>query len=262
MPKLLLNLVSVSTAPDARVVVGKQPFDKETLAFLRGKHRGEYLVKRGGEDGNSILAVALRPELGPLGKETEDQQLSKAPWLLAPLLFESLIRLFEGMGRPILKWRPLRILSLQPANIFPAESGLPRWLQRRVVLNFETRIIQRQDKDPVVVLACGVSTRNIIDVSCKELLDSHIPLLGRYVAAKCSADDPRIQNYLRLAGRVAAVRGSQLTLEDHGEASATIDVADAFLEARNENVAWCVKHLLGARRTAFSVKLKTRRVGI
>ena len=145
-----------------------------------------------------------------------------------------------------LKLRPLRILLQQPANIFPAAAGLPDWLQRRVVLNFETRTIENQDKSSTVYLACGVSTRNIIEASCADMLEANVPLVGRYVETRSSADDPRVESYLRLAGRVTDIRGSKLTLEDFGDGEPSIEAANAFLEPRPENMAWCVKQYTGS----------------
>jgi hypothetical protein len=199
MPKLLLNLVTVGTSPGTKVIVGTQPFDKDDLARLRQDHCGDYFFKRGGEDGSSIHSIALKPDLPPIGDETEEQQLGDAHWNLAPLTLDALLRFFVEKRRPVLKLRPLRILSQQPANIFPTDAGLPDWLQRRVVLNFETRTIKNQDKSSTVYLACGVSTRNIIEASCADMLEENVPPVDRYVETRRSADDPRVESYLRLA---------------------------------------------------------------
>jgi hypothetical protein len=245
MPKLLLNLASATTTADLAIALGVQPFSKETLDSLRGEHRGDYFFKRGGEDGNSIHAVPLKPDLPPIGNAIEEVVLAESPWLLAPLLSEALIAFFVGANRPILKWRPLRILSQQPSNIFPNDSGLPDWLQRRVVLDFETRTIKRQEDDSVVVLTCGVGTRNLVDATCDKIISSNIPIVGRYVSAKRQTNDPRVDDYLRLAGRVTAIRGSQLVLDDHGDGPSTVEASTTYLEPRRENVVWCVRHLLG-----------------
>ncbi len=246
MAKLLLNVATVGTSPAVKVPVGKQPFDAELLRSLRGQHAGRYMFKRGGESGDSILSIALAAGLAPIGDADEDQELSSAHWLLGPLVAEALVAFFTSLERPILKWRPLRVVSQQPANIFPADAGLPDWLQRRLILNFETRTIHRNDADPVVVLACGINTRNVIDASSRQLLEAKIPLVGRYVATKAPSNDSRIEGHLRLAGRVTEIRGSKLILDDYGDRPSTIELDDAFLEPRPENMAWCVEHLVGA----------------
>jgi hypothetical protein len=82
MPTLLLNLVTIGTSSDAKIIVGE-------LAGLRKNHCGDYFFKRGGEDGNSIHSIALKPELPPIGFEIEEQQLSDTPWNLAPLTWST-----------------------------------------------------------------------------------------------------------------------------------------------------------------------------
>jgi hypothetical protein len=244
MSKLILNVVLVESLPDAKVTVGAQPYDKDTLNSLRQAHRGGFLVKRGGEDGNSILTIARKPDLSPLGATTSQQTLSDAPWLLGPLTIEALSDFFIQLRRPILKRRPLRVVSQRPENLFPADAGLPRWLQRRVVLDFETRTVNSGNRSVSVILACAVRTRNAIDANCADIIQSGIPLIGRYVATRHETDDPRIQSFTRLAGRVIEVRGSRLILDDHGERPNTLEMSEAYLEPRNENLAWCIQHLL------------------
>src|ERR1019366_7553172 len=72
-----------------------------------------------------------------------------------------------------------------------------------------------------------------------------VPLQGQYVATRCAARDARIQNQLRLAGRVASVDGKRLVLEDYGDGPRTLQLEDAFLEPRKENMVWCARHVLG-----------------
>jgi hypothetical protein len=246
MSKLLLNVASIESASEVKVSVSTQPYDQAKLESLRRIHRGSYLLKRGGETGNLILSVALKPGLSSLGTNTEEHALSDAPWLLAPLTIEALLGFFVQLQRPILKWRPLRVLSQRPLNILPSRSGLPDWLQRRIVLDFETRTVRRRDRSSVVVLACGVRTRNVIGATCAEMLQTGVPSIGRYIATRRLSDDPRIEGSLALAGRVAGLRGSLLVLDDHGDGPDTIEASLAFLEPRNENMDWCVRHFLGS----------------
>jgi hypothetical protein len=79
------------------------------------------------------------------------------------------------------------------------------------------------------------------------MLADDVPLIGRYVETRRDADDPRVESYLRLAGRVTGVRGSRLILEDHGEGPSSIEASDAYLEPRIENMVFCVGHYAGSR---------------
>src|ERR1700758_4068906 len=114
MSKLTLNVAAVESDPDVTIKVGVQPYEKSILDSLREEHRGTYLVKRGGEDGNSILTVPRKAGLPPLGASTTEHKLAEAPWILAPLVMEALLEFFAQLQRPILRSRPLRIVSRNP----------------------------------------------------------------------------------------------------------------------------------------------------
>lgn len=248
MSKLLLNAASVSVPPAALVTVGVQPYDRNALEALRLEHRGNYLFRRSGEDGKFVHSVALKPDLPVLGERSERFALAHAPWLLAPLALEALLQRFVDLRRPVLKPRfPLRVLSQKPANLLPEKARLPDWLQRRIVLEFETRTVKDGDDNGCVLLVCGSRTRNLIDATCRVLIDAGVPLIGRYVATAMPTGDVRVAPGMRLAGCVVGINGSKLVLEDHGDGPSSVEADAAYLEARKENVTWCAHHFLGNR---------------
>ncbi|ESZ31563.1 hypothetical protein X732_29615 [Mesorhizobium sp. L2C066B000] len=193
------------------------------------------------------MSVPLLADAPQLSDAVVEVKLSEAHWLLASLAVEALTRLFTELGRPILRSRPLRLLSQKPANLFPENVGLPDWLQRRVVLDLETRKIWRQDGDPTLVLLCDVRTQNFIDVPTDKLMATGVSVMGRYVSRMVSSDDPRITSHLKLAGRVISIEGDRLLLADFGEGPDSISIAHAYLERRRENVDWCVQQLNPAK---------------
>lgn len=249
MAKLLLNAVRIESDPEASLTVGVQPFNRDVLEQLRTKHRQEYLFRRGGEDGSLIHSVALVDGLTRLGNSAEDHLASEAPWLLGPLTLDALLRLFTRLGREVIGWHPLRILSQQPTNLLPADSGLPDWLQRRVIFSFDTRTIRTDDKRSELLLLCSVRTTNRIEANCETLMTAGIPIEGRYVTSLLARDDERLRGAYQLAGRVTSLQGSRIILEDYGDGPSSIELADAFLENRKENVIWCAERLLGSRAT-------------
>jgi hypothetical protein len=103
---------------------GRQPYDRDVLNTLRKEHRGNYLFKRGGEAGDLILSVATKSGLAPVGTDIEERLLTDTPWLLAPLTLEALLGFFVALQRPVLKWRPLRVLSQRPFNLYLSDCGL------------------------------------------------------------------------------------------------------------------------------------------
>ncbi|AXF06545.1 hypothetical protein CUJ91_00540 [Paraburkholderia graminis] len=248
MTKLVFNAARIRPAEGSRLSVGVQPYDKETLARLRRECSGQYFFRRGGVDGNSILSVALDSGLPSLGDQIDEFDLSKAHGLVAPLALESLLRTFLRLGRTILRaTHPLRVLSQRPGNLLPNDSGLPVWLQRRIVLDFDTRTLWALGTKPQTVIVCSTRTRNIIDADCRVLLEHDIPLVGRYVARKHANDDPRLVESVRLVGRVARVDGGNLILDDARDRLESIAIQDAFLEPRKENVNWVIERLLKGR---------------
>jgi hypothetical protein len=248
MTKLILNAVRIRPAQGSRLMVASQPYDRDTLARLRREGDGRYFFRRGGTDGNSILSVPLEAGLPHVANQVEEVDLSKAHWLFAPLALEALLRTFVRLGRPILRAaHPLRVLSQRPGNLLPTDAGLPEWLQRRIVLDFDTRTLWTSGNTPQAVIVCSVRTRNIIDADSRMLLEHDIPLIGRYVARRHAEDDPRMVDSFKLAGRVVRIEGAKLILEDSGDGPQSIAIQEAFLEPRKENVSWCIEHLLKGR---------------
>ena len=247
MSKLVLNAAVIRSPRGAAIAVGIQPYNKETLRDLRRANSGRYYFRRGGTDGSKILSVPLETGLSPMGQETSEVDISQAHWLLAPLAIEALLRTFVRLGRPVLRTaHPLRVLSQRPPNLLPADSELPHWLQRRLVLDFDTRTLWSSEHKPRTVVVCSIRSRNIIAANCRILLEHGIPLVGRYVSVPHS-DDRRATDSLKLAGRVARVDDQQLHLEDSGEGPKSIPLGLAYLEPRKENVNWCIQHLARSR---------------
>ena len=154
MTKLSLNGVRVGTDTDARLEVGRQPFDQDLLHNLRRQHGRDYLFKRGGTEGDEIWCVPLAAGLQPIGETVEWASPDELPGLVSSLALEALFRLFVRLERDVIGWRPLRVLSQQPRNLIPESSGLPSWLQRRVVFAFDTRRIRPAGREPEPVLLC------------------------------------------------------------------------------------------------------------
>lgn len=248
MSKLVLNAAPIRSPQGAAITVGMQPYTKESLGDLRRANSGRYYFRRGGEGGTKILSVPLEPGLPPIGQEVSELDLSQTHWLLAPLAIEALFRTFIRLGRPVLRpARPLRVLSLRPPNLLPADSELPHWLQRRLVLDFDTRTLWSIGHQPQTVVVCSIRTRNIIDADCRVLLEHGVPLVGRYISLRHSEDDPRAMDSFKLAGRVVRVDDKHLHLEDSGVGPNSVPIADAYLEPRKENVNWCIQHIARGR---------------
>jgi acetoacetate decarboxylase len=246
MSKLALNAVSIRAGPGPTVTIGVQPFDKDRLTQLRSDGAGRYYFRKD-RAGIDIVAVPLQPGLAAIGTQTRDIDLAREHWLVASLATETLLSTFVRLGRQVLRGqRPLRVISQRPANLLPEDAGLPQWLQRRLALDFETRTL-RTGEAVQTVLVCSVRTRNIIDADCGTLLKHDIPLIGQYVAHRHVDHDPRVEDSFKLAGRVVRIEGGRLHLDDAGDRPRVLNVQDAYLEPRKENVTWCIQQLLRER---------------
>jgi hypothetical protein len=71
-------VVTIESSPGARISVGEQPYEKDRLNALRREHSMNYLFKRGGEEGDSILSVALKGGFEPLGDDLKEYLLARA----------------------------------------------------------------------------------------------------------------------------------------------------------------------------------------
>jgi hypothetical protein len=251
MPRrLTLNLVPVELDADATIHVGLQPYDDERLRRLRDEGRGTYFYKRYRER-DAIACVSLDEAYAPIGK-VEAVRCAEVPWLVASLVLEALLQFFHEHGRPVLNYKPLRVVTRRESDELLRQRAIPGvtippWLERRISYVFDTRTIYPDRRTPRVALACDVRVANIIGATAAELHALGVPLAGRYVQLRQQGSDARLRPKLRLAGRVAVVRGegldTTLILDDHAEGLESVYASDAHLEPRQEHVRLCLQRL-------------------
>jgi hypothetical protein len=102
----------------------------------------------------------------------------------------------------------------------------------------------------VVGIVCESRIRNLMSGTCTELLEFGVPLIGRYVQVEHDRDDPRILPRRMLVGRVVAVEGAALILDDHVDGQDRILASEAYLESRAEVFDEVVGHILGSKAGA------------
>ncbi|PWC92654.1 hypothetical protein [Azospirillum sp. TSO5] len=242
--KFVLNAAPICFPDRTRLRVGVLPYDEETLRRLRAELAGRVLLKRDSKNGR-ILAVALTSDIDAPGTATEIDPADN-PGLVASLASEAVLRhMRNNQGYTILNSRPLRVLAKKLGNLYPPEA--PPWLEKRIVLTFETRVVARSGRAPGPMLLCDARVRNVIGEPCSRLLEFGVPLIGRYVAVRQADYDSRIEDRLRIVGRVVAVEGGLLRLDDHADGYPVVHAREAFLETKRENMAACVQALLGSR---------------
>ena len=88
--------------------------------------------------------------------------------------------------------------------------------------------------------------RNLLLASCTDLIAANVSPVGRYVLIDRPPRDSRIAPRSQNVGRVRAIDGDMLILEDHREGFETVAAVDARPSAGRVDFDWCVAQLLGS----------------
>jgi hypothetical protein len=242
MTKYTINFAPIEIKGDTTVLIGRQPYESDRLDALRTEFRETHVFRRDSAD-NVILDVPIIAGQRPIGHIREEVDLARYQKLWPPLLSAALLRTFSGV-RDIISDRPLSVLGALTRSLV-RHPNLPQWIQKRTLLRFDTRSIFPAGEKRMLGLVCETRIKNLIQGSCAELLALGISPLGRYVQVEEELHDPRLMKKRRLVGRVAAIEGGTLMLDDHAEGFATVPATEAFLEARREIFDDCIDQILG-----------------
>ena len=238
MARFALNFASLSVEGETTVLVGRQPYAEEHLRDLRKDFSLTHVFRR---DRDTIIDVPISANCHPLGNLQEEIDLSEDLMLLPSLFSASLVRAFSGQ-RDILSDRPVGVLGEVSRGLI-GHPALPHWIQKRTLLRFDTRPIFTKRKNLGVV--CEARTKNFILGTCADLLAQGVSVEGRYVQIEETPYDARLMSRRRLVGKVRAVRGNDLLLEDNVQGYDTIPANEAFVEGRRETLNSCVRQILG-----------------
>lgn len=242
-----MNAVRI-TIPTGGIPAAKVPYDRDTLHGFLDRDPQDVHAHRMGDE----LAVVPLASQADLPAPRQDLKAADHPGLVAALAREAIMR--EVMTRAdkgyrVIRRRPLTVETGRPGNenVLPESLGLPAWLKKRLVLEFDVRALTLRGKTQVV-LTCSHRLRTFIDVSVAELRDLGVPLVGKAVSTVRETADPKVVDRLGYAGRILAVDDDGvLTLEDHGDGSSTVADTDLFLEPSRANFAAVVTALTQGR---------------
>lgn len=233
-----LNFASLSFEGKNKILIGRQPYDKEHLRELRKDFSHTHVFRR---DRDSIIDAPIETGATPLGNLQEEIDLSENGLLLPSLFSAAVIKAFSGL-RDILEDRPVSILGDVSRGMI-IHPSLPSWIQKRTLFRFDTRSIYTKHRQLGVV--CETRSKNLILGTCADLLAQNVSLEGKYVQIEVPPFDSRLMTKRRLVGKVRTVRGDDLLLEDNADGYKTIAAKEAFLEGRRETLNNCVKQILG-----------------
>ncbi len=240
-PVLALNAARLAT-PGVPLPAAIVPYDRDALhAYLDREEQDVFAVRHG----DGMVVVPLTPDAALPG-EREGLRPADNLRLVSTLAREAVFRLLllnADKGYRVIRRRPPTVVAVKPENIVPEDLGLPDWLRRRLVLEFETRIIEPRKGHPFVVLTCSKRLRTSIDLDCGRLRDLGVPLLGAAVSSFEANLDPKVQGRLRFAGQVVDVRDGTVLLTDQGDGPAEVPIQGLSLEPTRANFRRVVETL-------------------
>lgn len=246
-PRLVVNVVRV-VIPTGTIPAAVMPYEREVLhRWLDREPQDVHAIRMG----NEIAVVPLVPD-AYLPSSRKGLVASHHPSLVAGLAREAVLR--EVMTRAdkgyrITRRRPLVVEAggQRTENVLPRDLGLPEWLKKRLVLEFDVRPLVCRGSVQVV-LTCSHRLRTFIDVPVSVLRELGVPLVGRTVSSVREASDPKLADRLGYAGRILAVEDDgALTLEDFGDGVGTVPDSGLYLEPSRSNFAAVVTALTQGR---------------
>lgn len=228
------------------MTVGIFPYEgREQLPDLRAKHDSTHVFRRESEE---ILAVPYVHKVPRLGTTFRTVRLTENLDLCAALVRNGLVNYLHGLPRKLFRHRPVVFLADKVKDNFlkecvPNGTVCPDWLAVVPLYEVEVRVFHFEDMEPFVGVCLNVRTRKFLDRPCNRLLSEGFPLVGHYVGRKVKSNDSRLEPYFRLQGRVQAVEGNNLILDDNREGEDCLDVAEAFLEPKRRAFDALVRHV-------------------
>ena len=253
---LMLNFAPVTLTGETTVNIGYRPYARDRLHDLRAEFGQTHVFKRDGKD-DTIIEIPVAVGAQPISDKCMKIDLKENRWYWGSLLNAALVRAFDGK-REIAHDYPIEILGSVQRNYIDHE-GLPEWVQKRSLVEFVPRTLYSPKGRPVFGLLCDARIRNLLLASCADLIAAGVSPVGHYVLVDHPARDPRIADRAQNVGRVGAIDGDTLILEDHREGFETIATADARLNASRVDFDWCVRQLLGtaAERVLTDAQFRT-----
>lgn len=252
-----LNALLASFPSNATVAIGHLPYqDAAHLDELRDRLRATHVVKRSWD---GIDIIALRPDGEAIGEVSEVRLLSRLD-VAQLLLKEWLARSLLARGLRVQNGRVIEYISERPDSNLLAESlptgvKLPDGVGRRIAADFDVRRLRGKSGQMRLVLCIDVRTRITIDCPLSTLLDVGVDVGGLYVQHE--VETPRGVRR-RLAGKVRAIQGDVLLLDDHDEGVPKLAIASAFLEPRQENLDLVINAIAGPLAPEIVERLKGR----
>jgi hypothetical protein len=265
--KPVLNIVPIEV-PDITIQVGVFAYHPETghddLTRLRQKHRGTHAVARRHD---LIVCLPRLQDAPAVGEAQQELPLRENLSLVAALLRENLVDHFHNLHRLVIAHRPITFLAVNDLlkEALPRGVTTPAWLALLPRYELDVRLFFFANQEPFLGIALDSRTRRRVTASCDELIAAGIKIEGFYVGRLCPGDDPRVEPRFDLLGRVSALQGDELQLDDAREGIPSVKLRQCYLEPSSHTFTNLIGQVFLRRadevRDALFQKAAARRVG-
>lgn len=237
-----MNALVASLPRDTTLALTREPYDDKRLSELRASIGTTHAVLR---DRSDILCIPYEPDT--LAAH-ENIRLSDHPHIVQHLLRDWVFRNLARHHPRRLKGGSVRYVSDRPSanlltTVLPTNTTIPPSVGQRIATDFHVRRIHSTKGPPLFAILIDVNTSITIDCTVAELLALGVNVIGLYVLRvhETSTGPTR-----RLAGRVRAIDGTSLLLEDHEPHTSTLSTATAWLEPRREHLERIIRAITGS----------------
>jgi hypothetical protein len=256
----LVSNIAPIRLPDYEIKVSYLPYEsKEQLAELRQRYFGKYIFRR--EEDNRVACVRLDGKGPKLGSDTTHVRLTDALSISVMLVRHALVNDYLNRGCEVTDYRPIEVISASSrqnllSTVISQGVAVPDWISVRQLAEMDVRVVWTGIR-PFIGLAVNLRIRKRITLSCSELSAAGVDLSNLFVAMRGKSDDPRISPPNRIVGRVKAISGNTLTLEDTREENDTIDAREVFLRVDSEAFERVLVSVFGERARNYADRLDT-----
>jgi hypothetical protein len=242
---------------DATVEADVLPRTPELVELSR-KHRASHVLRA---EGDEILAVPIAENAPRLSEQRRTLLLRDQPLVACNLWREALLRRMVARRRPIVRGRPVQVLStassdhVGPGESWASKSTHPqvvRAIDARVAYSFWAQVFRPPAAPnyavavPVIVLEISIVQR--ISASVGELAAWGVDLRGAYVGELETISDERVLPELRLYGVLRGVTRGKATVEADDGSTFSVDANKLRIEASKENIERLLAYALGRGR--------------
>lgn len=247
---LTLNVVPISLSQD-KIEIGRIPYaGEEAYRQLREANWRTHAFRYDSRS-EEILNIVLDPAISPIGK-LEEVEVKEHLFLVARAIQHSIL-VWIARRNPLLKagkqllfWGQIDQSLLLKQAVERARLEPVAGIEVPVRYEIDCRMFHDASENNYLALVIDVSTSNIIDIPVSNLIQKGFDVVGKYVCRRQEPEQPYLRPRLDLIGKVSFVSNGLLLLTDM-DAEDCIDVNDALLEPRLENLDEVIRLFYGAK---------------